>query len=172
MQTLGKTSDSFNRRLDLIKNHEREIRVIHYSGESGLKPWDFVVSKKELEGPSTREAMEVFTLKVLEGFEGYLLWVAKDEEAWRRNLEFDEKNGWSSSSNTYGWHLVTDGATGKKSIVAKEDPELVFDLGEEVENKSRAVIKSSYNAWYTEFCSLREECAVLQTLFPGPEPVV
>ncbi|CAE7249204.1 unnamed protein product [Symbiodinium natans] len=65
-----------------VAQNLKSIRVIHYSGDSEVKPWTRCL-EKTFGWPSRKEDDE-YMKEFLSAYHSYLLWVEKDRERWTR----------------------------------------------------------------------------------------
>eukprot|EP00435_Cladocopium_sp_Y103_P055919 s1104_g18.t1 len=89
-------------RLVVCRNF-KTVRVVHFSGDSGVKPWTRCL-KKEFGWPN-RAQDEEYVQRFLADYHSYLLWVKKDKARWERmeRSMFDD-------SGLKGFSLGDDGA--------------------------------------------------------------
>lgn len=80
----------------------KSIRVIHYSGDSEVKPWTRCLEKSY--GWPSREQDEEYMKEFLSAYHSYLLWVEKDRERWTKM----ERNMFEDSG-IKGFSLGEDG---------------------------------------------------------------
>ena len=62
-----------------------DIKVVHYSGKKGTKPWDFVLDGHESEaaGSGKESGLHDFLFQhVLPKFDNYNLWIKRDAATW------------------------------------------------------------------------------------------
>ncbi|CAJ1360607.1 unnamed protein product [Effrenium voratum] len=66
----------------VVSRSFESIRVIHYSGDAGVKPWTRCLQKTH--GWPSRDQDEQYMEDFLNDYHSYLLWVKKERERWTR----------------------------------------------------------------------------------------
>lgn len=104
-----------------VLNDPNRIRIAHFSGEPGAKPWHRVLDAdrfRELWPDRTKDGEY---LKILaEEYHGYFLWVKRDEAAWQKQAEQRHWQGqyseFSLGSDGEIYRLVTDDSQSDKEV--------------------------------------------------------
>eukprot|EP00931_Biecheleriopsis_adriatica_P048883 TRINITY_DN28247_c0_g1_i1.p1 TRINITY_DN28247_c0_g1~~TRINITY_DN28247_c0_g1_i1.p1 ORF type:complete len:825 (-),score=156.60 TRINITY_DN28247_c0_g1_i1:6-2159(-) len=96
--------DSAERSTICEKEGYKAVRIVHYSGDSGVKPWTRCLQGMCGWPERSKEQDEAYTLKFAGDLHSYSLWVLKDRERWDRM----ERNMFEES-DLKGFSLGEDG---------------------------------------------------------------
>lgn len=129
-------------RATLCRKGLDNLKVIHYSGDKGFKPWDYVT---QLEMEKEPMQLEEFIQSVLEGFQGYMLWSEKDKETWGYHMEMEH----FSIDNLYFEDGEVYWKNGEKAIIP-----------EDLKVAARNIVHGSFTRWAEVFNDVQSKLGI------------
>eukprot|EP00930_Biecheleria_cincta_P057677 TRINITY_DN43575_c0_g1_i1.p1 TRINITY_DN43575_c0_g1~~TRINITY_DN43575_c0_g1_i1.p1 ORF type:complete len:674 (+),score=73.58 TRINITY_DN43575_c0_g1_i1:227-2248(+) len=143
-------------RMDTLQFPER-IKIVHFSGEPGAKPWQRVLKPELAHTWPDRSHDAAYIELFQEEFLGYWLWIKRDRSAWDKATT---NNKWEGA-----YTLGEDGEIYQTGGFTEEDTRTLIKIPESVATGSVRVLERCLGKWFDAFEDMQ------RTLFEGADVV-